>query len=119
MIEYYLLGISGFLNLVLATALYLSKRKIRFLERNIFVETDPEIGGPTTTGGDLFLNLTQAKSLAKALKVKIHPDRFIDEEKKGVAQELYKQVASNSSNYKELQRISEEIDNLLNSGKAD
>jgi hypothetical protein len=119
MIEYYLLAISGFLNLVLAAALYFSKRKIRFLERNILVETDSEIGDRTTSGGDLFLNLTQSKALAKTLKVKIHPDRFIDEEKKSAAQELYKQVAANSSNYKELQRISGEIDNLVNNSKAE
>jgi hypothetical protein len=83
------------------------------------VDTDSEVGDRTTSGGDLFLNLTQAKALAKTLKVKIHPDRFIDEEKKSAAQELYKQVASNSSNYKELLRISEEIERLINTNHAE
>ncbi len=113
MIQFYLLSVSSALNIVLLIFVYLSKRKIKLLERNNIIDQNAEFG-EKVSGSDLFLNLTQAKSLAKSLKVKIHPDRFFDEEKKTIAQELYKQVATNSSNYKELQRIAVEIEKLLN-----
>lgn len=117
MIQYYLLIASIVLNLILGLALFFANRKNQILERNNGFDSEGEVG-VKTSGSDLFLNLTQAKSLSKELKIKIHPDRFGNQEMKEAAQELYKQVSANITNYKELQRISIEVDKLLNTHDA-
>ena len=117
MSQYYFLLASILLNLILGLALFFAKRKNQYLERKKGIASEGEVG-EKTSGSDLFLNLTQAKSLSKALKIKIHPDRFVDQEMKVAAQELYKQVTANITNYKELQRISIEVDKLLDTNDA-
>ncbi len=118
MSQYYLLITSILLNVILGLSLVFARRRNQYLERNNGVDSEGEVG-VKTTGSDLFLNLTQAKSLSKELKIKIHPDRFHDQEIKDAAQELYKQVSANTNNFRELQRISIEVDKLLNMNDAE
>ena len=101
------LGVNGILLLII----FFQRRQVRILKRQLpNVEID-DIRG--TSGGDLFNNITKAKKLAKELKVKIHPDKFLDESTRLVAESLYQQVAANSTNYPLLMELRDKIEDFL------
>lgn len=49
------------------------------------------------------------------LKVKCHPDRFIDEKQKVIAQDLFQELQENKYNYKKLLEIELQINRFMSS----
>ncbi len=55
------------------------------------------------------------KPLYDSLKVKCHPDRFLDEQKKEQAEALFQQLQKSRYNYQELQQVEQQINTFLQS----
>ena len=58
-------------------------------------------------------SFSKAKVLYKTLCKKCHPDRFVDAEKKLIAENLFKRVQHNRYDYEALKCISDEVDQSL------
>ena len=58
-------------------------------------------------------SFSKAKALYKILCKKCHPDRFVEEEKKLIAENLFKRVQHNRYDYETLKCISDEVDQSL------
>lgn len=58
-------------------------------------------------------SFSKAKVLYKTLCKKCHPDRFVEEEKKLIAENLFKRVQHNRYDYEALKCISDEVDQSL------
>ncbi len=55
----------------------------------------------------------KAQELYNQLKVVCHPDRFTDPQLNSVATDLFQRITKNKTNYKELQKLKEEANNVL------
>jgi hypothetical protein len=62
----------------------------------IIVETDIS---------NVFQSIQHSKELHKKLIILCHPDRFIDQNKKNIAEEISKEINNNRFNYKELLKL--------------
>jgi DnaJ-class molecular chaperone len=62
---------------------------------------------------DTLINYNELKPLYKSLIKKCHPDRFNDNERKNIAEELTKQINVNRYNYKALNEINKKVIDLL------
>ena len=58
-------------------------------------------------------SFSKAKVLYKTLCKKCHPDRFVEEEKKLIAENLFKRVQHNRYDYEALKCISDEVDQSM------
>lgn len=56
----------------------------------------------------------KAQELYNQLKVVCHPDRFTDPQLNSVATDLFQKITKNKTNYKELQKLKEEVIDKLN-----
>ncbi len=61
----------------------------------------------------LFSSMEKGQQLFNQLKVRCHPDRFIGTDKLELAEELFKQVQANSTDYTKLLALKEQIDKEL------
>lgn len=61
----------------------------------------------------LFVSMGQGQELFNQLKKRCHPDRFVGTEKYHIAEELFKEVQANSTNYDALMKLRARIDNDL------
>ena len=61
----------------------------------------------------LFSSMENGQQLFNQLKVRCHPDRYIGTEKQALAEEIFKQVQANSTNYSKLLVLKERIDKEL------
>lgn len=61
----------------------------------------------------LFASMSQGQKLFNQLKVQCHPDRFIGTDKQALAEELFKQVQENSTNYENLLKLKDRINEEL------
>ena len=61
----------------------------------------------------LFASMGKGQQLFNELKVRCHPDCFIGTDKQVLAEDLFKQVQANSTNYEKLLSLKEQIDNEL------
>ena len=59
-------------------------------------------------------NLFRSKQLYDLLKVKCHPDRFIDPERKEIATKLYQDITENKTDYQRLQALKSRAEQELN-----
>lgn len=55
----------------------------------------------------------KAQELYNQLKVVCHPDRFTDPQLNSIATDLFQRITKNKTNYKELQKLKEEANNVL------
>ena len=55
----------------------------------------------------------KAQELYNQLKVVCHPDRFTDPELNSIATDLFQRITKYKTNYKELQKLKEEANNVL------
>ena len=55
----------------------------------------------------------KAQELYDQLKVVCHPDRFTDPQLNSIATDLFQRITKNTTNYKELQKLKEEANNVL------
>tara|TARA_Y100000589_G_C26934265_1_gene539644 strand:- start:46 stop:465 length:420 start_codon:yes stop_codon:yes gene_type:complete len=56
----------------------------------------------------LMNNINSSKELYKKLSKKYHPDRYIDEQEKEIAEKLFQQITSNKRNFAVLQQLEKE-----------
>ncbi len=64
---------------------------------------------------NLMNNINKSSQLHKELSRNYHPDRFLDEEKKALAEELMKEINGNKTDYKKLLALKEKAGyNLTN-----
>lgn len=63
---------------------------------------------------NIITSINSSGKLHKKLIVKIHPDKFMDENLKLIAEEFTKKINENRSNYNELLAIEVEIKEKLN-----
>ena len=75
---------------------------------NISEATEPSINYTS-----LFQSMDKGRLLFNQLKVRCHPDKFVGTTKKLLAEELFKQVQANSTNYEALLALKERIDKEL------
>lgn len=61
----------------------------------------------------LFQSMDKGQALFNQLRVKCHPDKFVGTNKQLLAEELFKQVQANSTNYEALIALKERIDKDL------
>lgn len=65
--------------------------------------------------GNLMNSINKSSQLHKELSRKYHPDRFLDQDKKALAEELMKEINGNKTDYKSLLDLKEKaITNLTN-----
>lgn len=63
--------------------------------------------------GNLMDSINKSSQLHKELASKYHPDRFLDEDKKSLAEELMKDINGNRTDYKKLLELKEKAINNL------
>lgn len=61
----------------------------------------------------IFSTIENGQLLFNQLKIRCHPDRYAGTDKQALAEELFKQVQANSTNYAKLLLLEERIDNEL------
>ena len=59
------------------------------------------------------MHVFKAQELYNQLKVVCHPDRFTDPQLNSIATDLFQRITKNKTNYKELQKLKEEANNVL------
>lgn len=61
----------------------------------------------------LFTSMEKGQQLFNQLKIRCHPDRFIGTNKQEIAEEIFKLVLENSTDYARLQQLKKRIENEL------
>lgn len=92
---YYFLGLIVFLVLVLFSR-NRKYEKLRDFKKNNNNKIDMD---------DLQLNINNSKELYKKLVKLCHPDKFIDEIEKEIAENLTKEIVQNKRNFKKLEEL--------------
>lgn len=67
----------------------------------------------TINYSSLFTSMEKGNQLFNQLKIRCHPDRFIGTDKQKLAEEIFKLVQVNSTDYARLLELKERIDNEL------
>ncbi len=93
--KYYLLGLIIFLVLVLLSRNN-KYEKLRDFKKNNNNKINMD---------DLQLNINNSKELYKKLVKLCHPDKFVDEIEKDIAENLTKEIVSNKRNFKKLEEL--------------
>ena len=69
--------------------------------------------GQSIDYSSLFSSMENGQQLFNQLKVRCHPDRFVGTDKQELAEELFKLVQENSTNYAKLLLLKERIEKEL------
>lgn len=101
---------------VLATAIgiLLKKKKRKSISDDLEFDVSSSKKVDTKTN-DLIQDIFKAESLYKKLITKVHPDRFIDEDKKQLAEELSKEITKNKHSYSKLLDLEAQVNVLFSS----
>lgn len=100
-------GIGAVVLLLLLAFLIYKRRK--YLKQKEKLKSDVSVDMD-----NLMASSFQAKALYDKLKVKCHPDRFLDEQKRAIATEIAQEMNENKYDYKKLCELKERAEKELN-----